>query len=85
MQGRDVQVWTHSMLEGLGAGWTPSFLAELYPELSRYIINDFVRATTEVAIVVILALFVIFGAENFQKIHAVLLTEGIQNLRLDGF
>ena len=85
MQGRDVQVWTYSMLEGLGAGWTPSFLAELYPELSRYIINDFVRATTKVALVVILALFVIFGAENFQKIHAVLLTEGILNLRLDGF
>ena len=26
--------WTDSMLEGLGAGWTSSFLAKKYPSLS---------------------------------------------------
>ena len=38
----------------------------------------------EVSIVEILALFVTFGAKNFVKGLFVLLTEGIQNLRLDG-
>ena len=66
------------------AGWTASFLFKLYPELSLYMIKEFVRATTKVSTVVILALFKTFGAENFQKKHAVLLTEGIQNLHLDG-
>ena len=45
---------------------------------------EFLKAVTELLIVVILALFVKFGAENFVKGPAVLLTEGIQNLRLDG-
>ena len=27
---------TDSMLEGLGAGWTASFFAKIYPSLSRY-------------------------------------------------
>ena len=30
---------TDSMLEGLGAGWTASFLAKVYPSLSRYLIR----------------------------------------------
>ena len=38
----------------------------------------------EVSIVELLALFVTFGAENFVKGPVVLLTKGIQNLRLDG-
>ena len=38
----------------------------------------------EVSIVELLALFVTFGAENFVKGPAVLLAEGVQNLRLDG-
>ena len=38
----------------------------------------------EVSIVELLALFVTFGAENFVKGPVVLLTEGVQNLRLDG-
>ena len=29
---------TDSMLEGLGAGWTMSFLVKVYPKLSRYLI-----------------------------------------------
>ena len=41
-------------------------------------------AVVEVSIVELLALFVTFGAESFVKGPAVLLTEGIQNLRLDG-
>ena len=75
---------TDSMLEGLGAGWTASFFAKVYPKLSRYLIKDFLQAVVEVSIVELLALFVTFGAENFVKGPVVLLTEGVQNLRLDG-
>ena len=75
---------TDSMLEGLEAGWTASFLAKTYPTLSRYLIRKFLQAVVEVSIVELLALFVTFGAENFVKGPAVLLTEGVQNLRLDG-
>ena len=75
---------TDSMLEGLGAGWTAYFLAKIYPTLSRYLIKESLQAVVEVSIVELLALFVTFGAENFVKGPAVLLTEGIQNLRLDG-
>ena len=75
---------TDRMLEGLGAGWTASFLAKVYPKLSRYLIKEFLQAVVEVSIVELLALFVTFGAENFVKGPVVLLTEGVQNLRLDG-
>ena len=75
---------TDSMLEGLGAGWTASFLAKVYPKFSRYLIKEFLQAVVEVSIVKLLALFVTFGAENFVKGPVVLLTEGVQNLRLDG-
>ena len=74
---------TDSMLEGLGAGWTASFLAKVYPKLSRYLIKEFLQAVVEVSIVEILALFVTFGAENFVKGPVVLLTEENQSLRLD--
>ena len=76
---------TDSMLEGLGAGWTESFLAKVYPKLSRYLIKEFLQAVVEVSIVELLALFVTFGAENFVNGPVVLLTEGVQNLQLDGF
>ena len=72
------------MLEGLGAGWTASFLAKIYPSLSRYLIKHFLQAVVEVSIVELLALFVTFGAENFVRGPAILLTEGVQSLRLDG-
>ena len=75
---------TGSMLEGLGAGWTASFLAKVYPKVSHYLIKQFLQAVVEVSIVELLALFVTFGAESFVKGPAMLLTEGIQNLRLDG-
>ena len=75
---------TDSMLEGLGAGWTASFLAKIYPTLSRYLMKELLQAVVEVSIVELLALFVTFGAENFVKGPALLLTEGVQNLRLDG-
>ena len=75
---------TDSMLEGLGAGWTASFLAKIYPSFSRYWIIEFLHAVMEVSIVELLALFVTFGVKNFAKRPAVLLTEGVQNLRLDG-
>ena len=73
---------TDSMLEGLGAGWTASFLAKI--SLSRHLIKEFLQAVVEVMIVELLALFVTFGAENFVKGPAILITEGVQNLRLDG-
>ena len=73
-----------SILKGLGAGWTASFLAKGYPALSRYLIKGFLEAVTELLIVVILALFVTFGADNFVKGPVLLLTEGVHNLRLDG-
>ena len=72
------------MLEGLGAGWTASFLAKVYPKVSHYLIKEFLQAVVEVSIVELLALWVTFGAESFVKGSAVLLTEGVQNLRLDG-
>ena len=75
---------TESMLEGLGAGWTASFLAKTYPKVSHYLIKEFLQAVVEVSIMEQLALFVTFGAESFVKGPAMLLTEGIQNLRLDG-
>ena len=61
-----------------------NLLARIYPKLSRYLIKEFLQAVVEVSIVELLALFVTFGAEKFMKGPVVLLTEGIQNLRLDG-
>ena len=55
-----------------------------YPKLSRYLTKEFLQTVVEVSMVELLALFVTFGAENFAKGPMVLLTEGIQNLRLDG-
>ena len=75
---------TDSMLEGLGAGWTASFLAKVYPKVSHYLIKEILQAVVEVSIVELLALFVTFGAESFVKGPAMLLTEGNQNLRLNG-
>ena len=67
-----------------GAGWTASFLAKVYPKVSHYLIKEFLQAVVEVSIVELIALFVTFGAESFVKGPALLLTDGIQNLRLDG-
>ena len=69
------------MLEGLGAGWTASFLAKVYPKVSHYLIKEFLQAVVEVSIVELLALFVTFGAESFVKGLAMLLTEGIVSLQ----
>ena len=73
---------TDSMLEGLGEGRTVSFLAKVYPGLFRYLIKEFLQAVTKLSIVVIVALFVTFGAENFVEGPVLLLMEGVQNLRL---
>ena len=77
MRGEEGFDRTDTMLEGLGAGWTASFLAEIYPILSQYLIKEFLQAVVEVSIVELLALFVTFGAENFKKGPAVLLTEKV--------
>ena len=84
VRGEEVFEMTDCMREGLGAGWTASFLTKIYPGLSRYLMKEFLNAVTELSIVVILALFVTFGAESLVKGPAVMLTEGIQNLRLHG-
>ena len=68
---------TNSMLEGLGAGWTAPFLAEIYLSFSRYLIKEFLQVFVEVSIVELLALFVTFGAENFVKGPAILLAEEV--------
>ena len=65
---------TDSMLEGLRAGWTAFFLAKVYPGLSRYLIEEFLKAVAELSVVVILGLFLTFGAEIFAKRTAMLLT-----------
>ena len=57
------------------AGWTASFLARIYYELSHYLIRELLEAVTELSIVVILGLLVTFGSENFRKGSAMLLTE----------
>ena len=84
MKGQEGFERTDSMLEGLGAGWTASFLVKVYPKVSHYFIKEFLQAVVEVSVVELLALFVTLGAEILVKEPAILLTEGIQNLRLDG-
>ena len=59
-------------------------MAKIYPSLSRYLIKELLQVVVEVSIVELLALFVTFGADNFVKRPAKLLTEGVQVLRLDG-
>ena len=75
---------TDSMLEGLGTGWTASFLAKVYPKVSHYLIKEFLQAVVEVSISELLALFVTFGAESFVKGAVILLTKGVHNMGLDG-
>ena len=84
LKGQEGFERTDIMLEGLGAGWTASFLAKVYPKVSHYLIKEFLQAVVEVSIVELIALFVTFGSESFVKGPAILLTDGIQNLRLDG-
>ena len=51
MKGEEGFDRTDSMLEGLGAGWTASLLAKVYPSFSRYLIKEFLQAVVEVSIV----------------------------------
>ena len=82
LMGEESYDRTDSMLEGLGAGWTASFLAKVYPGLSRCLIKELHQTVTELSIVVILALFVTIGAESFVKGPVLLLTEGAQHQQL---
>ena len=59
-------------------------LGKSLPESLSLLDKGFLQAVVEVSIVELIALFGTFGAENFVKGPAMLLTEGIQNLRLDG-
>ena len=63
MKGEEGFERTDRLLEGPGAGWTASFLAKIYPSLSRYLIKEFLQVVVEVSIVELLALFVTFGTE----------------------
>ena len=44
VRGEECFERTDSMLKGLGAGWTTSFLANVYPGLSRYLIREILHA-----------------------------------------
>ena len=68
-RGEDGFDRTDSILEGLGAGWTASFLVKVYPALSRYLIREFLKAVTELSIVVILAMFETFGVRTSGTAH----------------
>ena len=54
-------------------------------QLRIHLSNSVTNSFTEMSIVVILGLFVTFGSKYFGKRPAMVLTEGIQNLWLDGF
>ena len=63
----------------------PPCVAAMGMDAFRYLMRKFFKAVTEVLIMKILCLFVMFGAEILeQKGPAVILTEIMQNLRLDG-
>ena len=70
--------WTQEVKGEEGFERTDSML------IKDYLNKEFLQAVVEVSIVELLALFVTFGAESFVKGPAVLFTEGVQNLRLDG-
>ena len=59
-------------------------LGKCLPKTLSILIKEFLQAVVEVSIVELVALSVTFAAENFAKGPVVLLTEGVQNLRLDG-
>ena len=59
-------------------------LGKSLPESLAVLDEEFLQAVVEVSIVELIALFVTFGAESFVKGPAILVTDGIQNLRLDG-
>ena len=62
VRGEEDSQRADSMLEGLGPGWIASFLAKICPQLSHYLIWEFFKFVTGLSIVVILGLFVTFGA-----------------------
>ena len=70
--------------DGMGVGWTPSFLSTCYPGASRNLISSFVKDIRKMSIGLILALYVTFGHENFVKGPANLFTQALAVLRLDG-
>ena len=73
-----------AILGGMGVGWTPSFLSTCYPRASQNLIASFVKDIRKLLIVLILALYVKFGHENFVKGPASLFTQALADLRLDG-
>ena len=73
-----------AVLDGMGVGWTQSFLSTCYPRASRNLIASFVKDIRILSIGLILALYVTFGHENFVKGPANLFTQALADLRLDG-
>ena len=80
MKGEEGFDRTDSMLEVLGAGWTASFLAKIYPSVSRYLIKEFIQAVVEVSIVELIALFVTFGADIAHRRSAEFAIRWISNV-----
>ena len=69
---------------GMGMGWTPAFFNRCYPRASIHLKANFVRDFKKLSVGLVLALDVTFGNESFVKGSAVLLTQVLTDLRLDG-
>ena len=73
-----------AVLGGMGVKWTPSFLSTRYPRASRNLNASFVKDIRKLSIGLILALYATIGHENFVKGPAILFTQALADLRLDG-
>ena len=69
-----------AILEGMGIGWTPSFLSTCYPRASRNLIASFVKDIRKLSIGLVLALYVAFFHKNFVKGPANLFTQALADL-----
>ena len=66
-------------------GWTPSFLSTCYPMVPRNLIASVVKDIRKLSIGLVLALYVTFVHENFEKGPANRFTQALADVRLDGF
>ena len=73
-----------AVLGGMRVGLTPSFLSTCYPRASWNLIASFVKDIRKLSIGLVLALYMMFGNENFVKGPANLFTQALADLRLDG-
>ena len=73
-----------AILGGMRVGWTPFFLSTCFPRASWNLIASFVKDIRKLSIGLVLAMYLIFGHENFVKEYANLSTQALADLRLDG-